>query len=129
VERVSLVGISVDNGDAAVFFTGNGVPERPLKKGDAVKEFKIVQITEDGVRLAGVTNTNMFVLDLENRRSLRREENGPWQGSSDLTDPVAITSSEGDEAAPSASATAPRTGGGAADSIIERLRKRKLEEK
>src|SRR5208282_3152728 len=38
VERVSLVGTSVDPGEEAAFVTGDGVPDRPLKLGDAVKE-------------------------------------------------------------------------------------------
>ncbi len=128
VERVSLVGTSVDNGDVAAFFAGDGVPDRPLKPGDAVKDFKIVQITEDGVRLAGVTNTNTFVLDFENRRSLRREEKGPWQGSSDLSDPVAITSSDSDDTAPSATGSAPPSRPGESD-IERRLRLKREQEK
>ncbi|MGA2175503.1 MAG: hypothetical protein ABSH38_11025 [Verrucomicrobiota bacterium] len=130
VERVSLVGTSIDNGDAVAIFTGNGVPERPFKTGDTVKDFKIVQITLDSVRLTGVTNTNMFVMDYDSRRSLRREENGPWQGSSDLSDPVLIPSGNADDPAPSASASAPPAGGGGESDIIKRLRlKREQEEK
>jgi hypothetical protein len=130
VERVSLVGTSIDNGDAVAIFTGNGVPERPFKTGETVKDFKIVQITLDSVRLTGVTNTNMFVMDYDSRRSLRREENGPWQGSSDLSDPVPIASGNADDPAPSASASAPPAGGGGESDIIKRLRmKREQEEK
>jgi hypothetical protein len=128
VERVSLVGTSVDAGDEAAFFTGSGVPDKPLKVGDSVKELKIVQITENGVRLTGPTNT--FVLDFDNRRSLRRELNGPWQGSTDTSDPAPTAASgNSDDAASPAVASATPSSGGASDSVIERLRKRKLEEK
>ena len=126
IERVSLVGTSIDPKEAAAFFTGSGVPDKPLKVGDSLKEMKIVEITEDGVRLKGQTNT--FVLDLENRRSLRREENGPWQGSSDTSDPTPVVSANSDGAGSSASTPAAKPASGPADSIAERLRKRRLEE-
>jgi hypothetical protein len=122
VERVSLVGTSVDPGDEAAFFTGTGVPDRPLKVGDSVKELKIVQITEDGVRLTGPTNKT-FVLDFETRRSLRREENGPWQGSADQSDPAPVVRSNSDEPAKSATPS-----GSGDNDVMEKLRKRRMEE-
>jgi hypothetical protein len=128
VERVSLVGTTVDNGSAAAFFAGDGVPDKPLKSGDEVKDFRISQITEDGVRLVGATNT--FVLDFEGRRSLRREEKGPWQGSTDISEPVAASEGNGDEPAPAAHGSAPPAGGSGESDIIKRLRlKREQEEK
>jgi hypothetical protein len=126
VERVGLTGTFVDSGERVTFLSGNGVPDKPLKVGDTVKDLKIVQITEDGVRLNDPTNT--FVLDFENRRSLRRVENGPWQGSSDQSDPAPVASTNSDDSSkPAAASTTPASGG---DSIIERLRKkREMEEK
>lgn len=130
IERVSLVGTIIDPREVAAFFTGSGVPDKPFKVGDSVKELKITQITEDGVRLKGQSNT--FVLDFENRRSLRREENGPWQGSSDTSDPTPVASASTDETASSSSSSAPAaaaTPSTGVDTVAERLRKRRLEEK
>ena len=127
IERVSLVGTSLDPKGEAAFFTGSGVPDKPLKVGDSLKELKIVQITEDGVRLKGQSNT--FVLDFENRRSLRREENGPWQGSSDTSDTAPVATANTDEAGSSASTTAVKPASGSPDTVAEMLRKRRLEEK
>jgi hypothetical protein len=127
IERVLLVGTVVDPREEAAQFTGAGVPDKFLKVGDSLKDLKVVQITEDGVRLKGQSNT--FVLDFEKRRSLRREENGPWQGSSDISDPAPVASANADEAGSSASTPALKPASGPDSDIIERLRKRKMEEK
>ena len=127
IERISLVGTIIDPKGEAAFFTGSGVPDKPLKVGDSVKDLKVVQITEDGARLKDQSNT--FVLDFESRRSLRREENGPWQGSSDTSDPTPVASANTDEAGSSASTPVIKPASGPDSDIIERLRKRKMEEK
>jgi len=80
------------------------------------------------VRLS--SSNNVFVLDLVKRRSLRRVDDGPWEGSSDMSEPVTISTNTTDEVAASAPGrrerrTAPRPG----ESAIERkLRLRREQE-
>ncbi|MGO8698361.1 MAG: hypothetical protein ACLQVY_11660 [Limisphaerales bacterium] len=128
VEFVRLAGIVIDPKEEAVQFTGSGVPDKFLKVGDSVKDLKVVQITEDGARLKE-GQSNAFVLDFEKRTSLRREENGPWQVSSDTSDPAPVASANSDEAGSSASTPAAKPASGTADSITEMLKKRRSEEK
>jgi hypothetical protein len=124
IERITLLGIGgANNGEA--YFGGNGTPDRFLKIGDHVGGFELSRITPDCVRLTNSSNT--FVLDMDDRRSLRRVDNGPWEGSSDQADPVNIATNTADETAASTpgAADAPRPG----ESAIERkLRLRREQE-
>ncbi|HUD45660.1 MAG TPA: hypothetical protein VMR33_02465 [Candidatus Baltobacteraceae bacterium] len=125
IERITLLAIGVDPTHGEAYFGGNDAPERFLKIGDHVDGFELSRITPDCVRLTNASNT--FVLDMDDRRSLRRVDGGPWEGSSDQADPVDIATNSADDtaAAPAASAEAPHPG----ESAIERkLRLRREQE-
>lgn len=125
IERLTLLGITGDNGLGEAVFGGNGASDRLLKVGDHVAGFELSRITPDCVRLS--SSTNAFVLDMDNRRSLRRVDDGPWEGSSDQADPVNIATNTADEtaASPTSAGDAPHPG----ESAIERkLRLRREQE-
>jgi hypothetical protein len=125
VERLTLGGIVADPTHGEAYFGGSGAPDTLLKVGDHVAGFEVSRITPDCVRLTNSSNT--FVLDMDNRRSLRRVDNGPWEGSSDQSDPVNIATNSPDEtaASPPGAADAPHPG----ESAIERkLRLRREQE-
>jgi hypothetical protein len=122
IERITLLGIGGDFGLGEAYFGGN---DTPLKVGDHVHGFELSRMTPDCVRLSNSTNT--FVLDLVDRRSLRRVDGGLWEGSSDLADPVDIATNNSDDtaASPPSAADAPHPG----ESPIERkLRLRREQE-
>jgi hypothetical protein len=125
VEHLILNGIGAGLGDAEAAFGGVGSSDGMLKLGDRVGGFELSQITPDSVKLTNGTNT--FVLDMVSRRSLRRVDNGPWEGSTDQAEAVDISTNTADETAVStpAAADAARPG----ESAIERrLRLRREQE-
>jgi hypothetical protein len=125
IDRLTLLGIGGDHGNGEVYFSGAG-GDRFLKVGDHIDGFAVNRITLDSVRLVNASNT--FVLDMDKRRSLRRMDDGPWEGSSDISEPVVasttdVTASAG--AATPAGASPARPG----ESDIERkLRLRREQE-
>ena len=125
VERIILGGIAAGLGDAEANFGGIGSSDRMLKVGDHVGGFELKQITPDCVKLSNGTNT--FVLDMENRRSLRRTDDGPWEGSTEQSEPPTVSTN-----APDATATGTASAADAAhpgESPIERrLRLRREQE-
>jgi hypothetical protein len=125
IDRITLLGIGGDAGHPDAIFGGNGTPDGFVKVGDHVREFELNRITPDCVRLSNSTNT--FVLDMTDRRSLRRVDNGPWEGSADQSEPVNIATNTADDTAAStpSAADAARPG----ESPIERkLRLRREQE-
>ena len=125
IERLTLLGIGGDHGVGEATFGGNGASERFLKVGDHIDGFDVSRMTPDCVRLTN--SSNVFVLDLIERRSLRRVDDGPWEGSSDQSEPVVIStnSAEVTASAPTAAADAAHPG----ESAIERkLRLRREQE-
>jgi hypothetical protein len=132
IERITLLGINGDHGAGEAYFGGNGASDRFLKIGDHFDGFEVKGMTPDSVRLSN--SNSVFVLDLVQRRSLRRVDDGPWEGSSDMSEPVSTsattnTNSIDDVAASApgapAAADAPRPG----ESAIERkLRLRREQE-
>jgi hypothetical protein len=128
IERITLLGINGDHGAGEAYFGGNGASDRFLKIGDHFDGFEVSRMTPDSVRLSN--SNNVFVLDLVKRRSLRRVDDGPWEGSSDMSEPVTTNTNSTDEVAASATgatgaADAPRPG----ESAMERkLRLRREQE-
>jgi hypothetical protein len=102
VERVILEGIGEGLGDAEAVFGGSSSSDRMLKVGDHLSGFRLSQITPDAVKLTDGTNT--FVLDMEKRRSLRRTDDGPWEGSMESAMPPAVSTNAPDETASSTAA-------------------------
>jgi len=95
IERITLQGITGDFGTGEAIFGGSDASDRLLKTGEHVAGFEVSRITPDCVRLTNSTNT--FVLDMDHRPSLRRVDGGPWEGSSDLSDPVNIATNNADD--------------------------------
>ncbi len=130
IERITLLGINGDHGAGEAYFGGNGASDRFLKVGDHFDGFEVNQMTPDSVRLS--TSNTVFVLDLVNRRSLRRVDNGPWEGSSDLSEPVNTTTntnSTGDVAASASGAPGAADAAHPGESATERkLRLRREQE-
>ncbi|HEY3857795.1 MAG TPA: hypothetical protein VGO67_25705 [Verrucomicrobiae bacterium] len=125
VERLILQGIAAGLGDAEAIFGGSSSSDRMLKVGDHLSGFKLSQITPDAVKLTDGTNT--FVLDMEKRRSLRRTDDGPWEGSMETTAAPAVSTNAPDE---TASSNAPASDGAhPGETAIERkLRLRREQE-
>jgi hypothetical protein len=103
IDRLTLLGIGGDHGNGEVYLSGAG-GDRFLKVGDHIDGFAVNGITLDSVRLVNASNT--FVLDMDKRRSLRRMDDGPWEGSSDISEPVIASNSSDASAATGSSATA-----------------------
>jgi hypothetical protein len=104
IERVILEGIGAGLGDAEAVFGGGNSSDRMLKVGDHLSGFRLSQITPDAVKLTDGTNT--FVLDMEKRRSLRRTDNGPWEGSMESAAPPVVSTNAPEETASSTTAAA-----------------------
>ena len=125
VERIVFHGTAIDQGQAAAFFEGPGVPNRPLKAGEVLDGLTVARITWNSVCLTN-SSSNTFVLNTDTTPSLRREENGPWQTSLDVSAPAPAASSTDDQ---SSSASAPAGPARAGESDIEkRLRMRREQE-
>jgi hypothetical protein len=124
-ERLILQGIGGDSSEAEAFFGGIGSADRGLKVGDHVGGFQLTWITPECVKLTN--GASIFVLDMDKRRSLRRVDDGPWEGSADQAEPVTIATNTADETAASAPAGADASHPG--ESAIERkLRLRREQE-
>jgi hypothetical protein len=104
IERITLMGINGDHGLGEAYFAGAGTSDRFVKVGDHVAGFEVSRMTPDCVRLTNSSNT--FVLDLVDRRSLRRVDDGPWEGSPDQSDPVVISTNSAAETASAPAAAA-----------------------
>jgi hypothetical protein len=126
VERLTLEGIGGNQSDPEAIFGGVASSDRPLKVGDHVSGFELSQITPDCVKLTN--STNVFVLDFANRRSLRRVDNGPWEGSGDQSEPVNTSTNTTDVTAAAATASAVDAAHPGESAIERRLRLRREQE-
>jgi hypothetical protein len=125
VERVILEGIGAGLGDAEAVFGGGSSSDRMLKVGDHLSGFRLSQITPDAVKLTDGTNT--FVLDMEKRRSLRRTDDGPWEGSMESAAPPTVSTNAPDDTGAS-TAAATDTGHPGESAIERKLRLRREQE-
>jgi len=125
IERITLLGINADHGIGEAYFTGSGTSDRWVKVGDHVAGFEVNRMTPNCVRLTN--SSNVFVLDQIERRSLRRVDDGPWEGSSDQSDPVVISTNSAEVTA-SAPAGAPDAAHPGESAIERKLRLRREQE-
>jgi hypothetical protein len=125
IDRLTLRGIGGDHGNGEVYLEGAG-GDRFVKVGDHIDGFEVNRITLDSVRL--VNGSNTFVLDMDRRRSLRRMDDGPWEGSSDISEPVVASTTDA-TGSPDAAAPAGASPARPGESDIERkLRLRREQE-
>jgi len=126
IDRLTLLGIGGDHGNGEVYLSGAG-GDRFLKVGDHIDGFAVNRITLDSVRL--VNASNEFVLDMDKRRSLRRVDDGPWDGSSDTSEPVVASNNSDTSASPGSPAAATPDPAHPGETPIERkLRLRREQE-
>jgi hypothetical protein len=122
IQTIMLTGEGVFNGEGTAWFSGTGVSDtREYHVGDTIGDFKISRITDNAVTVTN-SGTNTYVITDFNP-TLRREEEQPWH----LTGyeaPVPAPSTNSTESASSA----PPSSGGRESDILERLRKKRLEE-
>jgi hypothetical protein len=122
VETIMLTGTSLDPKDGTAFFSGDGVSDRKeYHVGDTIADFKISKITIDSVTVTNAS-TNKYVITVDFNPTLRREGSEAWH----LTGYVAPTSAPTNAPPETAASAAPASG--KESDIIERLRKKRLQE-
>ncbi|MGA2748043.1 MAG: hypothetical protein ABSG59_04635 [Verrucomicrobiota bacterium] len=124
VERIIFDGAVIDDGQAAAIFEGPGVPSRPLKTGEVLDGMTVTRITLDSVWLTNASS-NTFVLNMNNTPSLRREENGPWQTSTDVSVPAPAATGTDDPSSASSPSGPSRPG---ESDVEKRMRLRREQE-
>ena len=115
-DSLTLVGtMSYEKGTFAFFDGTSSDYKKALKLADSIAGYKVTNIAPNGVKLATGTNE----LELSVGAQLRREEDGPWQLSSQAASYAAtpaLTSTNGAAATGSDTAS-----GGAESDILKRL--------
>jgi len=129
VDSFALVGIMTYEKGAFAFFDGTrGDFKRAVKESGEIAGFKVASVSPDAVRLA--SGEQQF--DLKVGMQLRREEEGPWEPSSQTASyasgPGSRSSAASPAPAPSAPPAAPSTSGGSADDVLRRLMQRREQE-
>jgi hypothetical protein len=123
VETITARGSVIDPKQGSEFFDGSGVRSAKFYDvGSTVGDFTVAKVTIKTVTLTN-SSSNTFVLPTDGSASLRRDDEGPWHLSGSLASiPTAETTTL---AIPSAEPAA----GSIKDSVLERLMKRRMEEK
>jgi hypothetical protein len=122
-DSLTLVGTMTYEKGTFAFFDGTSSEyKKALRLADVIAGYKVTNISPNGVKLASGTNQ----LELSVGAQLRREENGPWRPSSQLTSYAPTPASTSTNAAATAgSDTAPA---GAESDIIKRLMQKREKE-
>jgi hypothetical protein len=125
VDSLTLVGTMTYEKGTFAFFDGTSAEyKKALKLADAIAGYKVTNIAPTGVKLASGTN----VMDLIVGAQLRREEDGPWQLSSQSSSYAATPASTSTNATPSTSTGSDPASGSAESDIIKRLMQKREKE-
>jgi hypothetical protein len=134
VDTFGLVGImSYEKGTFAFFDGSRGEFKKAVKESGDIAGFKVAAVSPDLVRLT--SGNGQF--DLKVGMQMRREEDGPWETStqsvsfsSSSSGPSAVSGASGrsPNAVPAASPAAPPSAGGNADEVLRRLMQRREQE-
>jgi hypothetical protein len=124
-DSLTLVGTMTYEKGTFAFFDGTSADyKKALKLADAIAGYKVTNIAPTGVKLASGTN----VMDLSVGAQLRREEDGPWQLSSQSSSYAATPASTSTNATPSTSTGSDSSSGSADSDIIKRLMQKREKE-
>ena len=124
-DSLTLVGTMTYEKGTFAFFDGTSAEyKKALKLADAIAGYKVTNIAPTGVKLASGTNE----LDLSVGAQLRREEDGPWQLSSQSSSYAATPASTSTNATPSTSTGSDPASGSAESDIIKRLMQKREKE-
>ena len=124
-DSLTLVGTMTYEKGTFAFFDGTSAEyKKALKLADAIAGYKVTNIAPTGVKLASGTNE----LDLSVGAQLRREEDGPWQLSSQSSSYAATPASTSTNATPSTSTGSDSSSGSADSDIIKRLMQKREKE-
>jgi hypothetical protein len=122
-DSLTLVGTMTYEKGTFAFFDGTSSEyKKALRLADVIAGYKVTNISPNGVKLASGTNQ----LELSVGAQLRREENGPWRPSSQLTSYAPTPASTSTNAA--ATAGSDTASAGAQSDIIKRLMQKREKE-
>jgi hypothetical protein len=126
VDSMTLVGTMTYEKGTFAFFDGSSSEYRKaLKRADSIAGYKLTGIAANYVKLASGTNE----LELKVGSQLRREEDGPWQLSSQAASYSEMPSSAAGSASGStASASSPSVPSGPYSDILKKLAEQRLKQ-